>query len=47
MTAAAVFAAVDTAKAALEALTDESPAEVRAEAEAAHRAATAAMFDLL
>ncbi|HEY2088966.1 MAG TPA: hypothetical protein VGH54_23455 [Mycobacterium sp.] len=45
--AAAVFADVDTAKAALDALTDATPADERARAEAAYAAASAAMFDLL
>jgi hypothetical protein len=47
MTAAEVFAAVDATQVALDALTDESPGEVRAEVEAAHRAASDAMFELL
>jgi hypothetical protein len=42
-----VFAALDAAQAALDALTDDTPTDVRTQVEAAHRAATAAMFDLL
>jgi hypothetical protein len=45
--AADVFATVTTTQAALEAITDETPAEEQARVEAAYKAAIAAMFDLL
>jgi hypothetical protein len=47
MTTKGVFDTVGEAQTALEALTDDTPTEERAQVEAAYKAATAAMFDLL
>jgi len=47
VSAAAVFAALDAATAAVDALTEATPADERARVEATYQAASAAMFDLL